>query len=73
MFIDIVDAEEGTGEGGCLAEGDEKGGVNLALRVDEDSTEEKDEASDGEDKGCYELEVVFHISQKLPKIYTSLS
>ena len=51
MFIDIVDAEEGTGEGGCLAEGDEKGGVNLALRVDEDSTEEKDEASDGEEGG----------------------
>ena len=37
--------------------------MNLALRVDEDSTEEKDEASDGEDKGCYELEVHFHNSK----------
>ena len=57
LLIDIVYTEEGTGEGGGLAEGDEKGGVNLALRVDEDSTEEKDEASDGEDSCSEQLYV----------------
>ena len=51
VLINIVDAEEGAGEGAGLAKSDEEGGVNLALRVDEDATEEKDEASEGKD-GC---------------------
>lgn len=60
MFIDIVYTEESTGECAGLAEGDEQGGMDLALGVNEDATEEENEASDGEHKGCYELEIYFH-------------
>ena len=55
MFIDIVYTEECPGEGTGLAKGYQKGGMDLALRVNEDATEEENEASDGEHKGCYEL------------------
>ena len=65
MFIDIVYTEQRTGEGTSLAEGYEEGGVDLALGVNEDATEEENEASDGEHKGCYELEIYFHKSQIL--------
>ena len=34
--------------------------MDLSLRVDEDSTEEEDEAADGEDKSGYELDIIFH-------------
>ena len=65
MFIDIVYTEQCTSEGAGLTEGDEEGGVDLALGVNEDATEEENEASDGEHKGCYELQVDFHKSQIL--------
>jgi len=48
-FINIVDAEQCSGEGAGLAKSDEQGGVDFSLRVDEDATEEKDEASEGKD------------------------
>ena len=66
MFIDIVDAEQGTGEGGCLAERHKEGCVDLALRVDEDATKEKDEASNGKDGGGEQLyvEFLFHFECK---------
>ena len=50
FFIDVVDTEEGTGEGGGFTKGDEEGLVDLALRIDEDAAKEQDQASDGEDK-----------------------
>ena len=51
LLVDIVDAEEGTGEGGGFAEGYEEGFVDLTLGVDEDAAKEQDEAADGEDCG----------------------
>ena len=60
MFIDVIDSEECAGEGTGLAEGNEEGGVDLALWVNEDAAEEENEASDGEHKGCYELQFKFH-------------
>ena len=55
LSIDIVDTEEGTGEGGGFSEGNEEGLVDLSLRFDEDAAKEQEQASDGEDKSCYEL------------------
>ena len=49
LLIYIVDSEEGSCECGGLAEGHEQGGVDLALRVDEDAAKEKNEASEGKD------------------------
>ena len=49
LLIDIVDSEEGSGEGAGLAKSDEKGGVDLALRVNEDATEEENKASERKD------------------------
>ncbi|MBO4518442.1 MAG: hypothetical protein J5704_00210 [Paludibacteraceae bacterium] len=60
FFIDIIYPEECTGKGGGLAECDKEGFVDLSLRVDEDSAEEKDQPTDGEDKRCYELDVGLH-------------
>ena len=51
LLIDVVNAEEGAGEGGGFAESHKEGFVDLALGVDEDAAKEKNEASDGEDKG----------------------
>ena len=51
LFVDVIDTEECAGEGAGLAEGDEEGGVDLALGVNEDSAKEKDHASDGKDGG----------------------
>ena len=62
LLIDIIYSEECTSEGGCFSEGYKERGVDLALRVDEDATKEQDEASDGEDKGCDELEFYLHKS-----------
>ena len=50
-LVNVVNAEECTGEGGGFAEGYKEGFVDLALGVDEDAAKEKNEASDGEDKG----------------------
>ena len=63
FFIDVVDAHEGAGEGGYLAEGYEEGFVDLALGVDEDAAIEHYQAAEGEDSGGEELdgEFVFHI------------
>ena len=58
--IDVVDTEERTCEGGGLAEGYKEGFVDLSLRINKDAAEEKYEASDREDKCCYELEFNFH-------------
>lgn len=69
MFIDIVYTEESTGECAGLAEGDEQGGMDLALGVNENATEEENEASDGEHKGCYELEIYFH---GFPKFFANI-
>ena len=54
LFIVIVNTEECAGEGAGLAEGDEEGGVDLALGVNEDSAKEKDHASDGKDGGGHQ-------------------
>ena len=77
LLVDIINSEEGAGEGAGLAKGYEERGVNLALGVDEDATEEEDEASKGEDKGGYELEVGFHkvqivnVVRKIRRIWTA--
>ena len=63
--IYIIDTKQSPCEGGCLAESDEKGGVNLALRVDEDTTEEKNETSEGENKCGYKLQIGVHIFFKI--------
>ena len=56
FLIDVVDSHEGAGEGGYFAEGYEERGVDLALGVNEDSAEEHDQASKGEEEGGYELD-----------------
>ena len=50
-FINIVNSEQGAGEGRCLTEGDEEGLVDLARRIDGGSPKEEDESADGEDGG----------------------
>ena len=55
LFIDVVDTEEGAGEGSGLSEGYKEGFVDLSLRVDEGSAKEQDQTSKREDKGGYEL------------------
>ena len=55
LFIHVVDTEEGTGESGGFAEGNEEWLVDLTLRVDEGSAKEQDQTSKREDKGGYEL------------------
>ena len=49
VSINIIDTKQGAGEGAGLTEGNEEGGMDFALWVNEDATEEKDEASEGED------------------------
>ena len=51
LLIDIVYSEQGAGEGGGFAESHKQSLVDLALGVNEDAAKEKNEASDGEDKG----------------------
>ena len=41
VFVDVVDAEEGTGKSRGFSEGDKERGVDFSLRVNEDSAEEK--------------------------------
>ena len=60
MLVDVIYPEECPGESGGFAEGNQEGGVDLALRVDEDSAEEEDEAAGRKDKRGYELEVDTH-------------
>ena len=47
FFIDVVDAEQGAGEGGGFAEGYEEGLVDLSLRINEDAAEEEYESAKG--------------------------
>ena len=42
VFVDIIDAEEGTGESCGFAEGYQERGVDFSLRVNKDTAEEKD-------------------------------
>ena len=51
FLVNVIYSEQSAGEGGGFAESHKEGFVDLALGVDEDSAEEKNEASDGEDKG----------------------
>ena len=60
LLVYVIYPEEGPGESGGFAEGDQKGAVDLALRVDEDATEEEDESAGRKDKRGYELEVNTH-------------
>ena len=60
LFVYVINAEECTGKGGSFAECDKEGFVDLSLRVDEDSAEEENQPTDGEDKRCYELDVGLH-------------
>ena len=55
LFINIVYTEECTGEGGGFAKGDKDGLVDLTGGVNIDAAEEQYQASEREDKGCYEL------------------
>ena len=68
LLVDIIDAEEGTGEGGGFAEGYEEGFVDLTLGVDEDTTKEEDKTANGEDGGSDKLEIGFHDSSKIINI-----
>ena len=54
-LVDVVNTEEGAGEGGGLSEGYKEGFVDLSLRVDEGSAKEQDQTSKRENKGGYEL------------------
>ena len=60
LFVNVIYSKQSTCKGGSLSESYEKGFMDLSLRVDEDSTEEEDEAADGEDKSGYELDIIFH-------------
>ena len=51
FLVNVIYSEQGAGKGGGFAEGYKEGFVDLALGVNEDATKEKNEASDGEDKG----------------------
>ena len=61
VSIYIIDTKQSPCEGGSLPERDEERGVNLALRVNEDATEEENEASEGENKCGYKLQVCVHV------------
>lgn len=41
MFVDVIYSEQSPGESCGFAEGYEEGGVDLPLRVDEDTAEEE--------------------------------
>ena len=45
FFINVINTEECTSEGGCFSEGYKERFMDLALGVDEDSAEEEDEAA----------------------------
>ncbi len=57
VFINIIDTKQRACEGGDLSEADEEGLVDLSLRVNEDTAEEHDQSSKGEDSGSEELYV----------------
>ena len=41
-FVNVINSEQGAGEGGEFTEGDEEGLVDLSLRVDVHAAEEED-------------------------------
>ena len=55
LLIDVVNAEEGAGEGGGFSESHKQSFVDLALGVNEDAAKEQYQTSYREDKGCDEL------------------
>ena len=60
LFVDVVDAHQRAGEGGDFPERDEERFMDLAFGVNEDTTEEEDEAAKGQNCGSYELDVELH-------------
>lgn len=59
LLIDVIDAEERTGERGDLSKTDKERFVDLSLRVDEDSAKEHDQTTDREDGGGSQLGDIF--------------
>ena len=57
MAVDVVYAEESAGKGGDFSEANQEGFMDLSFRVNEDATEEKNEASEGKDGSGDELDV----------------
>ena len=55
LFVIVIYSKQTACEGGGFSEGYKERFVDLSLRVNEDAAKEEDEASDGEDKCCYEL------------------
>ena len=53
LLVDIVDAEEGTGESCGFAEGYQERGVDFSLRVDKDTAEEENQSTYWKDKSGY--------------------
>ena len=45
LLVDVIDAEECTGEGCCFTESYEERFVDLSLRIDEDAAEEEYESA----------------------------
>ena len=45
-LVDVVDTEEGAGEGSGLSEGYKEGFVDLTLRLYKDSAKEQDQTAD---------------------------
>jgi len=57
LFVNVVDAHQRAGEGGYFPERDEERFMDLAFGVNEDTTEEEDEAAKGQNCSSYELDV----------------
>ena len=59
LLIDVINAEERTGERGDLSKTDKERLVDLSLRVDKDSTKEHYQSTDREDGGGSQLGNIF--------------
>ena len=57
VTVDIVYSEQGAGKGCDLAKADQKGVMDLAVRLDIHAAKEHRQTSDGEDSGSQKLDV----------------
>ena len=67
VLISIINTKKGATEGGDFAKADEQRLVNLPLRVDVYSAKEQHQPSNGQHRGCDQLNVKFHSLLRLKK------
>ena len=70
VTVDIIYSEQGAGKGSDLAKADQKGVMDLAVRLDIHAAKKHRQTSDGEDCGSEKLDVnSFHKSRFLLQRY----